>query len=152
MAQLPLAAPVTRDQVRHIMVLHLMPTSQFQRTNNNNNNRLQLRRDQAQGLLFHRRLSTLRMSANSLITLPNQRRPHITTVHLPQHQVYNRSLTPTHQACRGVIPLLHPLRSVQASPSHSHQSGNSVQLSLQLSSVRPVIIAKTRSRWFLRPL
>ena len=148
MAQLPLAAPVTRDLVRHI---HLMPTSQFQRTNNNNN-RLQLTRDQAQGLLFHPRLSTLRMSANNPITLPNQRRPHITTGHLPQLQVYNRSLPPTHQGCRGVIPLLRPLRSVQASPSHSHQSDNSAQLSLQLSSVRPVIIAKTRSRWFLRPL
>src|SRR6267142_488028 len=157
----PPVAPVTRDQDRVITVLHILtPTSQFQRTNSsstNINNHLRLRRE---GPLSHQLLSTLLMSANNPITLLKQhQRPHIITIiNHPQLQgsnplcLYRRSLTPAPRRHRGVIPSLHPFRSAQACPSHSHQSGNCAQLSLQTSFAHRIIIVKTHIRWSLHPV
>ena len=149
-------APVSRDQDRDTKHPHPTPTSQFQRTNNNNNSiiiiiisRRRLRRDQVQGLYSHHLPSTLLTSANNPTIHLKQRRPHTITTPL-QHQhhiprlLFHRSLV--HRQYKGVTPSLPPLRSAQVSPSHSHQSNNSDQLSLPTSFVHPTIIAKTHIR------
>jgi len=121
-----------------------MPTSLFQQINSssNTNNRL-LMRDRAQDLFSHRPLPILLTSANGPI-LSKWRPQHIINLLLLLLlQDHNPQLRRHHS---GVMASQLQLRSVQAGPSHTHQSSNSAQLSLLPSSVHQIIIAMTPNR------
>jgi hypothetical protein len=132
--------------------LHPMPTFPFQQINSNNsstNNRL-LIRDQAQDLFSNRPPPTLLTSVNGPI-LSNQQRQHTINLllllqdHNPRLPLTPRSPPPVRRH-HGVMVSQLPLRSVQAEPSHTHQSSNSVQHSRLPSSVHQTTIALTPNR------
>jgi hypothetical protein len=146
--------PGTRDPDKRD--LRPMPTSPFQQTNSNSstNNSL-LMQDQAQDLFSHRPPPTLPTSVNGPI-LSKQRRQHIVNLplllllllqdHNPQLLLCPRSPSPMCRYHSEVMVSQLPLRSVQAGPSHTHQSSSSAQLSLLPSSVHQTTIAMTHNR------
>jgi hypothetical protein len=141
--------PVTRGPDRRD--LHPMLTSPYQEINNSSStNNRPLIRDQAQDLFSHRPPPTLLTSVNGPI-LSKQRRQHIINLlllqdHNPQLPLTHRSLPPMRRHHSGVMVSPLPLRSVQAGPSHTPQSSNSVQHSLLTSSVHQTTIAMTPNR------
>jgi hypothetical protein len=139
----PLAVvPVTRGPDKRD--LPPMPTFLFQQINSNSstNNRL-LIRDQAQDLFSHRPPPTLLTSVNGPIP-SSQRRQHTINLLLQDHNPLSPPRVRRHHS--GVMVSQLPLRSVQAGPSHTHQSSNSAQLSLLPSSVHQTTIAMTPIR------
>jgi hypothetical protein len=121
--------------------------------NNNNKNSINNRpliQDQPQDLFSHQPPSTLLTSVNILIPT-KQRRSHIINLpllqdHSPQLLLFPRSPPPAPRRYSGVMASQPPRRTVQASLSHLHHTGNSAQLSLLPSSVHQTIIAMTPSR------